>query len=86
MSQFVADGLVTNFSHSEPDDHAIERPLAINDRGAAQMLARVADGDGGVLQFWKQLQRALDHLVGAAGKPLFHLRRESNGHLSVAQT
>jgi hypothetical protein len=32
------------------------------------------------LQFWKVAQGALEHLESALRKPLFHVRREGEGH------
>ena len=80
VGQFMSDGLISQFAYFEPDNQPRNDALMVDHGGAAQMFARITDGDGGTCQFRKQLQRSLDHLVGTAGEPLFHQGSESDGH------
>jgi len=59
VGELVADGLIGEPAHFETDDELENFSLTIEDRGAAQVLARVADGDRGVFQFGKIPERAI---------------------------
>src|SRR6266508_3057231 len=80
MGQFMSDCLISQFAYFKPNDQPRNDSLTVDHSGAAQMFARTTDGNGCTCQFWKQLQRSLDHLVGTAGEPLFHQGSESDGH------
>src|ERR1044071_2825518 len=78
MRELVTDGLVAEFSNSETNHQSGELTLAIRHRRAAQMFPGAADGDRRFRKLGKALQRALNHLQGAARQPAPHQRREAD--------
>ena len=80
MRQLVTDGVVRDLAYSQSNNQPMEFVLSIDDRGAAEMFAGLADGDRGVFQLGKIAKRALHHVQGATRDALLHLRRQSERH------